>query len=81
MHSRQKLCRYVAKAKLFSQKTFFFGVFIWGNFHPGCDLGCGKQDLGNLAGPRSHMPTSKFEMRGDLGNRASSFNRAHMKRP
>ena len=42
IHTRQKLCYfscYVAKAKLFCQKTFVpitrTGVFIWENFHPG----------------------------------------------
>ena len=33
------------------------GVFIWENFHPGC------RDLGNRAGPPSHMNTSKFLQR------------------
>ena len=57
IHTRQKLChfgRYVAKAKLFCQKSFVLvirvGVFIWVNFHPGYrDLGRKNRDLGNRA--------------------------------
>ena len=31
-------------------------VLIWENFHPGCrGLGCRNQNLGNWAGPPSHM--------------------------
>ena len=94
IHTRQKLCHfgcYVAKAKLFCLKSFVPvtrpGVFIWENFHPGYqDLVCKSRYLGNRASPASHMNTSKFvprkEWRGrDLGNRAISVNRAHMKRP
>ena len=33
-------------------------VFIWENFHPGYrDLGCRNRDLGNRAGPPSHVNT------------------------
>ena len=40
------------------------GVFIWENFHPGYrDLGRKNRDLGNRAGPPSHMNTSKFLQR------------------
>ena len=66
-----KLCyfgRPVSKAKLICQKHFYpgnrAGVFIWENFHPGCrDLGCRNRDLGNRAGPPSHMNTSQFLQR------------------
>ena len=39
-------------------------AFIWENFHP-CyrNLGRGNQDLGNRAGPPSHMNTSNFLQR------------------
>ena len=93
IHTRQKLHhfgRYVAKAKLFCQKSFVpvnrVGVLIWVNFHPGYrDLGRKNRDLGNRARPASHMNTSKFftkerVARRDHGNRASPFDRAHMKR-
>ena len=37
---------------------------MWENFHPGCrDLGCRNRDLGNRAGPPSHMNTSQFLQR------------------
>ena len=94
IHTRQKSChfaRYVAKAKLFCQKSYVpvirVGVFIWVNFHPGYrDLGRKNRDLGNRAKPASHMNTSKcFTKEGvarrDHGNRASPIDRAHMKRP
>ena len=53
IQTRQKLChfgRYVAKAKLFCQKSsvpvILVGVFIWVNFHPGYrDLGRNKAEI------------------------------------
>ena len=39
-------------------------AFIWENFHPGYrDLGRRNRDLGNRAGPPSHMNTSNFLQR------------------
>ena len=63
-------------AKLICQKHFRpgnrVGVFIWKNFHPGCrDLGCRNRDLGNRAGPPSHMNTSIFYK----GNRSEARSR------
>ena len=60
--------RPVSKAKLICQKHFRpgnrAGVFIWENFHPGYrDRGFYNRDLGNRAGPPSHMNTSQFLQR------------------
>ena len=39
-------------------------VFMWESFHPGYrDLGCRNRDLGNRAGPPSHMNTSNILQR------------------
>ena len=62
-------------------------VFSWQNFQPAYrDLGWKKRDLGNRAGPPSHMKkieifTKDLEVRRDLGNPASQVNRVHVKRP
>ena len=41
-----------------------YEAFIWKNFHPGYrDLGRRNRDLGNRAGPPSHMNTSNFLQR------------------
>ena len=41
-----------------------YEVFIWESFHPGYrDLGCRNRDLGNRAGPPSHMNTSNILQR------------------
>ena len=61
-----KLCHFgrpVLKANLISQKYFRPGsrpgVFIWETFHPGCR----NRDLGNWAGPLSHMNMLKLLQR------------------
>ena len=62
-------------------------VFIWQNFRPAWrDLGCKNREFYSRAGPSSNMSTSKllqkdFEIRRDLGNRASPVKRVHVKRP
>ena len=95
IHTRLKLCyfgRYFVRAKLILFKKFRpgqpAGVFIWENFHPGYrDLGRKIRDLGNRASPASliseHIDffTKKKLAMWDLGNRANSVSRAHMKRP
>ena len=90
----KKIChfgRFVAKAKLFCQKSFVpvirVGVLIWVNFQTGNrDLGRKNRDLGNRARPASHMNTSKFlrrkEWRGEITEtEPAPDDRVHMKRP
>ena len=81
----------VGIAKLFCQKMFHPGhpgwIVIWKNFHPQYrDLGRKVRDFGNRGSPASHLKQLNFfpkkrAARRDLGNRASSVDRAHMKRP
>ena len=62
MHTQQN---YAILATQFRKRgSKWAGVFIWENFHPGCqDLSCRNRDLGNQASPPSHMNTSQYLQR------------------
>ena len=92
-HTSQKLCHfcYCCWDSYFVQKCFISvtraELFIWKNFHPKYrDLGRKVRDFGNRDSPASHLKkfiffSKKRAARRDLGNRTSSVDRAHMKRP
>ena len=88
IHTRQKfIChfdRYDAKAKLLSQKSFVrvtrAGVFIWEKFHQVTEISVAKTEI-SVTEPAIEIFTKQRVAKRDLGMRASSVDRAHMKRP